>query len=304
MPLVSIVLPTYNGARYIRETLDSCLAQTFRDFELIVVVDGSTDQTEEILATYQDNRIRILKTENQGQAMAMNTGFAVASGEYYSWTSDDNLYMPDAFQVMVDYMAQHPEAPAVSTDGLLIDENGAIKGYHVFLWQCFLYRVDAAEKVGPHRPEARILEDADFAVRLEHLAGPIHRISRPFLKYRVHSDSVSSTRRLERQLISTRISYDYIVQGFSKEGMKSMFYDRLSRCALYRDWNTMAEILDFGKEKGVDFLPDLEKHVAFLKSPAGWLINRVAIAWRSKTGALRDRLRLHRYRIRALLGRH
>src|SRR5574337_314358 len=106
-PLISIVLPTYNGAAYLRESLDSCLNQSFQDLELIVVDDGSTDDTETILGSYSDPRLRVLKQSNQGLAAALNAGFAQTRGRFLSWTSDDNLYLPEAMAVMCRYLEEH-----------------------------------------------------------------------------------------------------------------------------------------------------------------------------------------------------
>ena len=94
-PKISVVLPVYNGERYLRESLDSILAQTMGDFELIVVDDCSTDATSVILAEYavRDSRIRIIRNaENQKLPRSLNIGFAEARGEYLTWTSDDNVY--------------------------------------------------------------------------------------------------------------------------------------------------------------------------------------------------------------------
>lgn len=76
MAIISIVLPTFNGERFLRESVDSCLNQTFREIQLIVVIDGSTDNTEHIMQQYDDPRLVVIKTENRGQAEAMNRGFS------------------------------------------------------------------------------------------------------------------------------------------------------------------------------------------------------------------------------------
>src|SRR3974390_1650594 len=123
-PSISIILPTYNGAAYIRESLDSCLNQSFQDFELIVVVDGSTDDTEGILHSFSDRRLRILKQNNQGLPAALNAGFAQARGGFFSWTSDDNIYLREAMEVMWQYLHDHPDTPMVCTDCLSIEESG------------------------------------------------------------------------------------------------------------------------------------------------------------------------------------
>lgn len=96
-PKVSIVLPTYNGARYLRQSIDSCLGQTYRNLELIVVDDASTDTTPEIIRSYQDPRIRVIRHEKSKMLPeSLNTGFRAVSGDYLTWTSDDNYYVPEA----------------------------------------------------------------------------------------------------------------------------------------------------------------------------------------------------------------
>ena len=94
-PKVSIVIPVYNGANYLREAIDSALEQTYRNTEVIVVNDGSTDggETEDIAISYGD-RIRYFTKENGGISTALNLGIQAMSGEYFSWLSHDDVYYP------------------------------------------------------------------------------------------------------------------------------------------------------------------------------------------------------------------
>ncbi len=298
MPLISIVLPTYNGARYIRECIDSCLGQTFQDLELIIVIDGSTDETEEIVRSYKDDRIIIIKTENGGQALAMNTGFAAAKGKYWSWTSDDNIYLPEAFDVMVHYLDHHSDAVAVSTDCLMIDGAGKVFSYQKCAWQCFLYRAEAGRLAGPHTPKARIIEDVDFYDRISHYAGPVHRISEPYLKYRVHMGSVSYRMARERQLISLKRTYELILAGVIALDPEEVFMEKLSAASLYRDNATMDRIIEFAAEKQMPFLHVLERRRRFLLTPVGWLVNRVGIAWVSQRIRIGNKIKLWKYKWR------
>lgn len=295
MPVVSIVLPTYNGARYIRECIDSCLNQSFRDLELIVVVDGSTDDTESILETYEDPRLKVLKTPNRGQALAMNSGFEVAEGKYWSWTSDDNVYFPTAFEVMVRFLEDHEDAAAVSTDCLVIDETGRTVSYEEFEWQCFLYRADVAGRIEPHRPEARIIEDLDFFLRLRRFGGPVVRISRPYLKYRIHRKSITQTKAAQRPLVSLRLNYDLAVKGIIEVDLEWLFLSRMSQAALYRNYVAIEKMVDFAKEVDVPFVDLLEKRERFLKSSLGWLVNRLEIALVSQVRRFRGKFNLLRY---------
>ena len=103
-------MPTYNDALYIREAIDSILVQTFKSFELLVVIDGSTDATEEILASYADPRIKIFfhKT-NQGRAAARNFALKNAAGEYLLWMDSDDIALPTRLEKQIAFMDAHPE---------------------------------------------------------------------------------------------------------------------------------------------------------------------------------------------------
>lgn len=281
-PSISIVLPTYNGAAYLRESLDSCLQQTFRDLEVVVVVDGSTDETEAILNSYSDPRLRVVQQENQGLPTALNAGFAQARASFLSWTSDDNIYLPEAMQVMWDHLQRHPRAPMVCTDCLIIDESGKTFSYSRETWACFLYRAQAAALAGPYRPEFRLVEDVDFFLRLQHYAGPIERIPRPYYKYRQHRGSLCSLQGADRQLVSLRLHYDLVTRGVEQLDLKDLFMDRLSISALYRDHLSMDAIVRFAEERHAPFARELASRRDALRTPAGWLWNRMRIAARSQ----------------------
>ena len=102
---VSVIMPAYNSEVYIRESIDSVLAQSFVDFELIVVDDGSTDTTAEIVKSYTDDRIRLIRQVNQGVSVARNTGLEAANGQYISFLDSDDLYYPDFLKTLL-YLIQ------------------------------------------------------------------------------------------------------------------------------------------------------------------------------------------------------
>ena len=110
-PKVSIVLPTYNGAsKYLRQAIESCLNQTYRDIELIVVDDCSTDSTPDVVRSFNDPRIRYVRNEtNQRLPRSLNIGFALTTGEYLTWTSDDNEFLPEAVDVMLDFLTRNKD---------------------------------------------------------------------------------------------------------------------------------------------------------------------------------------------------
>jgi glycosyltransferase involved in cell wall biosynthesis len=179
-PLVSIVLPTYNGMNYIRQSIDSCLSQTYRNLELIIVNDGSTDGTAEIMAEYarMDDRVVLLhQPYNQKLPSALNAGFDRARGVYFTWTSDDNYYAPHALEKMVSMLQSDPSLDLVYTDYYLINDSNAVTGLRNFgnvydsfaNWlgcgACFLYKSIIHKTNNGYSPSAFLIEDYDFFVR-------------------------------------------------------------------------------------------------------------------------------------------
>ncbi|TWJ19372.1 glycosyltransferase [Geobacter argillaceus] len=116
--MVSIVIPVYNGADYLAQAIDSSLAQSYRNIEVIVVNDGSTDggRTEEIALSYGD-AIRYFRKENGGVASALNTGIREMRGAFFSWLSHDDLYYPYKISSQMDFLAGHP------TDDVILYSN-------------------------------------------------------------------------------------------------------------------------------------------------------------------------------------
>lgn len=108
MPRVTVAMPVYNDGSYIREAIDSILAQTFKDFELLIVNDGSTDDSAAIIASYNDKRIRVLQhKKNCGRPYARNTALDAAEGKYLAWMDSDDIALPKRLQTQVDFMDTH-----------------------------------------------------------------------------------------------------------------------------------------------------------------------------------------------------
>lgn len=122
--LVSILMPAYNGAEFIRQAIDSVITQTYPAWELVVVDDGSTDTTAAVVATYQDPRIRYVFQANRGQAAALNRGLELAEGEFVTTLDVDDWLTVDSLQDRVEYLVQHPEHGVVYGDGFYCDVTG------------------------------------------------------------------------------------------------------------------------------------------------------------------------------------
>jgi glycosyltransferase involved in cell wall biosynthesis len=129
-PLVSVVIPTYNRANLVTEAIDSVFQQTYAHIEIIVVDDGSTDNTEQVLQLYLPD-IRYIKQLNGGPASARNAAMRVAEGDYIAWLDAVDLFDPDKIKLQVCFMEAHPEVVAVSCDFSAFDKNGVIEESHI-----------------------------------------------------------------------------------------------------------------------------------------------------------------------------
>lgn len=130
LPLVSILMPVYNGRDYLRPAIDSLLAQTYRNFELLIVNDGSKDDSQEIIDSYKDPRIVSLQQENQGVAKSLNNGLKVAKGKYVRRHDADDISTPDSLEIQIDFLENHPEYVMVCNQQAFMTSNGKIARNH------------------------------------------------------------------------------------------------------------------------------------------------------------------------------
>jgi glycosyltransferase involved in cell wall biosynthesis len=124
-PLVSIIIPVYNGTNFLHEAIDSARSQTFTDYEILVVDDGSTDKTWELIQSY-GNKIRGFQKENGGVASALNLGITEMRGKYFAWLSHDDLWVPEKLEKQVAFLKKNPQFKACYTDFFVADETGKI----------------------------------------------------------------------------------------------------------------------------------------------------------------------------------
>lgn len=128
-PRVSVITPTYNRADYLPVAIESVLSQTIADFELIVIDDGSTDETPKVMELYlSDPRIRYLRQDNQGQSAARNRGIEEATGEFICFLDSDNAWVDTKLEQTLKAFSDHPEADIVYGDFVVIDADGKEQG--------------------------------------------------------------------------------------------------------------------------------------------------------------------------------
>jgi glycosyltransferase involved in cell wall biosynthesis len=128
-PKVTILMSAYNGIRYLYEALDSICHQTFGDFEFIIVNDGSTDETKELLEDYTDNRITIINNEkNLGLSRSLNIGIEQSRGEYIARMDADDIALPERLSKQMQFLNRYPEIDILGSACYIIDENRTIRG--------------------------------------------------------------------------------------------------------------------------------------------------------------------------------
>ena len=126
MPTVSVIIPTYNRARYIGDSIRSVLLQTYADIEIIVVDDGSIDDTAKVIEAISDPRLFYLRQKNCGRSKARNHALSVARGKYITFLDSDDLYLPNKIELQVDYLIRHPGTGMVYTSAYCVDDVGEL----------------------------------------------------------------------------------------------------------------------------------------------------------------------------------
>jgi hypothetical protein len=228
-PRVSIVLPTYNGGCYIDGAIESCLQQSERNWELIIVDDGSTDDTPRRIARYLgDSRIMAVRHEiNRKLPAALNTGFALSRGDYLTWSSDDNYYRPHALSTMLRYLDAHPETDLVYADYTRIDQGGRPIGdirvsppeallHGNCVGPCFLYRRAVYEALGGYDERLFLVEDYEYWLRVStrFRLTPLHE---NLYLYRTHSKSLTSRRQERIVTLADRVLLHYLPELFGAD---------------------------------------------------------------------------------------
>jgi glycosyltransferase involved in cell wall biosynthesis len=218
MPRVSVIIPTYNRAHYIGETLRSILDQTFTDFEIVIVDDGSTDNTKEVVDSLGDSRIRYTWQENKGVASAGNVALKLSRGEYLAPFSSDDIWLSDNLETKVKFLDANPGVVLVCSDAYLFDnQTGADLGSYwhkkgtdstvnpekaarsalkyllnrgnFILPQTVLMRRKVLAEVG-YYDESLPIEDWDFFMRVTRRF-EIATIDKPFARIRRHESNLS-----------------------------------------------------------------------------------------------------------------
>ncbi len=217
-PIVSVLLPVYNAKKYVAPAIDSILAQTFTDFELIIIDDGSTDGSPAILQTYaaRDNRIRLISRENRGLIATLNEMLDLAKGTFLARMDADDISLPERLAHQVEFLQQHPDVVCVGGDYEIIDPAGRLvsratmpednaeiqrrilSGSTIINHPCAMIRRDALRQIGGYDNTMVTVEDLDMLLRIGEI-GNLANLREFVLQYRFHPNSVSAQNALYQQ---------------------------------------------------------------------------------------------------------
>jgi glycosyltransferase involved in cell wall biosynthesis len=204
LPLVTLVTPTYNQAGYLAETIECVLAQDYPEIEYIVLDDGSTDATPEVLARYAD-RVRVIRQSNMGQARTLNKGWEMARGKYIGYLSSDDLLEPCAVRRMIEPMERDDGIVCAFPDSALIDDSSKVVKQSIcrpfdlesliVRQECYIgpgafFRRDAFLAAGGWRPELKLAPDRELWMRLAR-RGRLEFVRERLAGYRIHPQSIS-----------------------------------------------------------------------------------------------------------------
>ncbi|HET7468286.1 MAG TPA: glycosyltransferase [Gemmatimonadales bacterium] len=270
MPVVvSAIMPTYNSGEFIAAAVDSILAQTFRDWELIIVDDGSTDDTAAVLRRYQDPRITVhALPRNMGRAAARNAALALARGRYIALADSDDISLPDRFAVEVAYLDSHPEVDVVTCqmkyfwgdapprDGFLYPEEPEdirrrfAGGRMAVSHGAALIRAECFRRHGGYAADCRRAEDLEFFLRI-HQECVFRTLPDALYLYRHEPRAVPLRKWMDTAAYSRYASYR---AGAVRAGTAPVSYAEFSRTPSHRLSLYTVELVKFFRYAALRYL--------------------------------------------------
>jgi glycosyltransferase involved in cell wall biosynthesis len=235
VPAVSVVMPVYNTERYLAAALKSVLAQSFEDFEFIILDDGSTDSSVHIVQEFAENddRIRFFPLEHRGYVSLLRRGLNHCRGEFVARMDSDDISMPDRFEKQVEYLRANADCVAIGSQIVIIDPYGSRvekpqhKACHeeiekellngvgwAMVHPAVMMRRDALVKVGGYREDLMVSEDLDLFLRLAEV-GKVANLPDVLLQYRQHLQSVNYTKYEQQKAVKRQIVGD----AFKRRGL-------------------------------------------------------------------------------------
>lgn len=237
-PIVSVLMPVYNAERYVAQAVESILVQTFVDFEFIIIDDGSTDSSLNILEAYaaNDKRIHLTSRQNKGLVLTLNEMLVQAKGEFLARMDADDIALPERFAHQVEFLQKKSDVVCVGGAHELIDEKGrlltclelpenndqiqqlALAGHCSICHPCAMIRRASLIKVGSYDEAMLPAEDLDLWLKLGEI-GKLANLKYTVLKYRLHMNSISEQNRIQQRSKAREVCQ----QAWQRRGIEGHF---------------------------------------------------------------------------------
>jgi glycosyltransferase involved in cell wall biosynthesis len=268
VPKISVILPVYNSEKYLEESINSILKQTFRDFELIIINDGSTDSSKKIIESVKDERIVFVDQPNAGLAETLNRGMELAKASYIARQDNDDISDARRLEKQFKCLEEHKDIGLLGTRAVIMNEKGQPTGiFHdhpetsaelkffllfdnPFVHSSVMFRKSLVQKLGGYSSDAKVFEDHNLWSRIARVAN-VANLPERLLKYRqvqagmsqntgdyharVKNQSTENlryySRRLSNEEMSTFINYHFCLQGNEKGNVFSFYKDCLTKIA-------------------------------------------------------------------------
>jgi hypothetical protein len=266
-PLITVLMPAYNAENYIREAIQSVLCQTFEDFEMLVIDDGSSDRTKQIVDEFSDIRIKRISKAHEGISKTLNIGLYCSTGKYIARFDADDICFPERLQYQVNFLESHPDHSLTGCDAAYIQEDGEylfqfkcmahehheiirkLYFYCPFIHSGVMFRKEDVIAAGGYPIHAHHFEDYLLWVKLAK-KGKLHNIPKPLIKVRFNAKSLTidekwrgyKFRKLKSQIIHRGEVTEKegaqlleIIKGQNDEGLKQAAYHALCAKKLLAD---------------------------------------------------------------------
>jgi glycosyltransferase involved in cell wall biosynthesis len=291
IPAVSVIIPAYNQARYVRKSIQSVFDQTYPDFELIVVDDGSTDETPQILASIHDPRMRVVRQQNAGLSAARNTGLRESSAPLVTLLDSDDFFLPDKLYVLKEYLDTHADIGMVSGGTQYVDQDDqvfaeaiestgsldlpAILFRNPFTPSAVMVRREWFDTVGMFDETLRACEDWNLWQRMAYAGCQFAWVNHPVTAYRFHRGQM--TRESDRMRIAIFSTMDkFFCQPDLPEKYQAIKDDAYASAYVH---STAYAYNAMNFEKGQEYLGSAMRLKPSLKENRYQSLVKLLVAW-------------------------
>jgi len=252
-PLVSIIIPTYNRAHYLYKTIESVINQTYSNLEIIIIDDGSTDETKSVVDKFCDKRLKYFFQKNSGVSVARNNGIRRATGEYIMFLDSDDTILPTKIEEQVKFMETHPDIDCVYCWWQYIDAAGSLLGEgcatyrgnileKIIEWNfapihSYLFRYKCFRNISGFKRGIEGVEDWDLLIRFAAKGYIFDFIPKILVQYRMHqkniTNEIDTILKNQIHMLNENFSCLDLPESIKKKGSYTYFLVYIHACSLY-----------------------------------------------------------------------